>query len=184
MNYCGDSIRVVHPLFPVEGGGSTPTSPLQLYIGRMPVEKAITLNGAWHSRLPAFNYPPQKCIAFGAVHDGRYYATAIWSPPVARMLNHTGRYELRRFAIAADAPRYTASRMLRIMRLLIVRDPPVPAITRLISYQDLGIHTGTIYRAAGWEAVVTGKGGEWVRARRTSGKAQSAAPKQRWELAL
>ena len=35
MDQCGERIRVVHPLFQVEGGGSIPTSPLQLTVGRI-----------------------------------------------------------------------------------------------------------------------------------------------------
>lgn len=182
MNPSGDGIRVVHPLFQAEGSGSTPTSPLQLHVGWTTVQVAIGLNELWHSRLPKFTYPPEKCKALCAEFDGVFYAAAIWSPPVARMLNNTGRYELRRFAIAPDAPQNTASRMLRIMRVLIERK--MPEVCTLISYQDTEVHTGAIYRAAGWRPVVASAGGEWVRKNRTSGVAQSAAPKVRWELQI
>jgi hypothetical protein len=74
---CGESIRVVHPLFQTEGGGSTPTSPLQLHMGWMSVAEAIRLNALWHSRVPAFTNPPEKCKAIGAEHDGIYYAVSV-----------------------------------------------------------------------------------------------------------
>lgn len=185
MNERGDSIRVVHPLFHGEGGGSTPTSPLQLRFGFVSMRVAIALNELWHSRLPAFTSPPERCIGMAAEYDGCYFAAAIWSPPLARMLNHQGIYELRRLAIAPDAPKQTASRMLRIMRLLIKRR--MPDLTRLISYQDTAVHDGTIYKAAGWIEARTDKGGEWARPHlkgRDTGPTQSASPKVRWEYAF
>jgi hypothetical protein len=181
MNTRGDSTRVVHPLFQEEEGGSTPTSPLQLRVGRITMERAIAMNRLWHSRLPEFTSPPERCIAFGAEYDGAFYVSAIWSPPLARMLNNTGRYELRRMAIAPDAPPNTGSRMLRVMRLLLRKMRP--DLARLISYQDTGVHEGTIYKAAGWEAVRTDVGGEWIRNGRSSISAQAATPKVRWEIA-
>ena len=184
MNQCGESIRVVHPLFQTEGGGSTPTSPLQLHVGIVLMKVAKSLNAAWHSRLPAFTSPPERCVGMAAEYLGRYYVASIWSPPVARNLNHQGIYELRRLAIAPDAPKNTASRMLRVMRLLIVRRKP--GLKKLISYQDMGVHTGTIYKAAGWKAVRQDRGGEWARPElgRHNRPAQSAAPKVRWEYDL
>lgn len=179
---CGDSTRVVHPLFQAEEGGSIPTSPLQLRFGFIAMRIAIALNEKWHSRLPAFTSPPERCVAMAAEYEGIYYASAIWSPPLARMLNHQGIYELRRLAIAADAPKLTASRMLRIMRLLIKRR--MPDLKKLISYQDTGAHDGTIYKAAGWKEANLDRGGEWNRPSRYSSPTQAATPKIRWEYAL
>ena len=48
----GDSIRVVQPLFPVEGEGSSPISPLQLEIEEINIDLSRKLNNLWHSRLP------------------------------------------------------------------------------------------------------------------------------------
>lgn len=184
MDTRGDSIRVVHPLFQVEGGGSIPTSPLQLHVGRITVALAVQLNSVWHSRLPQFTSPQGRCVAFGAEYADRWYAVAIWSPPLARMLNYTGRYELRRFAIAPDAPKNTASRVLRIMKKLVPQE--IPGTTILISYQDTAVHEGTIYRAAGWKPVRTDRGGEWSRPAlgRHNRPAQADTPKIRWELDL
>jgi hypothetical protein len=177
----GESIRVVHPLFQVEGGGSIPTSPLQLIVNRVAMETAIALNYIWHSRLPEFRHPPEKCIAFSAEYADRFYAVAIWSQPTARALNHKGMYELRRMAISDDAPRNTASRMLSVMRKLIARLRP--DVQMLISYQDADVHAGTIYKAAGWEprnvSSVSGKG--WNS--RSPNAMQSKANKVRWECA-
>jgi hypothetical protein len=185
MTQRGESIRVVHPLFHGEGGGSTPTSPLQLNIGEITVPLAVELNALWHSRLPVFGVlPVQRPICFGAEHEGIFYACGIWSDPIARKLNDRDWLELRRFAIAPDAPRNTASRMLRVMTLLIRRT--MPRVVRLISYQDTASHTGAIYRAAGWTPAAqhnghrTGSGWDT----RERAEIQTRAPKVRWELVL
>jgi hypothetical protein len=44
--------------------------------------------------------------------------------------------------------------------------------------------SGGIYAAAGWSKTALSAGDEWNRPGRSRPKAQSAAPKQRWELAL
>lgn len=181
LRVCGDSIRVVHPLFPVEGGGSIPTSPLQLVFGWIPIKTAVRLNELWHSRLPDFRWPLDKCQAIGAEYAGLFYAAAIWSHPVARNLNHQGAHELRRLAIAPEAPKNTATRMLRVMRLMIVKR--FPMMKRLISYQDVAVHSGTIYKAAGWEPVKHERGGDWHRSGRQS-RHNRVSPKVRWEYAL
>ena len=59
----GESIRVVHPLFQEEGGGSIPTSPLQLYIGRLHYKTAEGLVREWHSRLPLVAKPERTIHA-------------------------------------------------------------------------------------------------------------------------
>jgi hypothetical protein len=181
MNRSGDSIRVVHPLFPEEGGGSIPTSPLQLEIGQMPVKAACLLNNQWHSRLPELtNW--QACFAYGAICGGLYYAVAIWGQPVAREYNGRGYLELRRMAVHDEAPQNTASRMLRVMRVLIKR--AFPNTVRLISYQDTAVHKGTIYKAAGWRVGGMKKniGTGWLTRNRP--QMQSAADKVRWEYDL
>lgn len=100
----GESIRVVHPLFQVELGGSTPTSPLQLHVGEISLDMAIRLNELWHSRLPNVvknNVQRVRHLAcFCAEHDGIYYASAIWTDPIARLLNGRNWLELRRPALS------------------------------------------------------------------------------------
>lgn len=145
----------------------------------------MRLNEAWHSRLPLtvktnLDSKPHS-IFFGAEYDGVYYAVAMWTDPIARKLNGRNWLELRRLAIAPDAPRNTASRMLRVMALLIRRR--WPHIVRFISYQDTEVHTGGIYKAAGWTIGSTHKVSTgW--ATRPRAAMQSVAPKVRWELNL
>ncbi|MGD0591078.1 MAG: hypothetical protein ABSA44_09805 [Bacteroidota bacterium] len=95
-------------------------------------------------------------------------------------------------AIAPDAPRYTASRMLGIMAKLI--KSKFPQIINLISYQDKEVHKGTIYKAAGWKAIQEHKGGSWNRPNATNswnGKKRTrpdlnkaTGAKVRWERAI
>lgn len=182
---CGESIRVMHPLFQEGKGGSIPTSPLQLRLESIPFDHAKAMNRLWHSRLPRLGtgcIKNQPFLCFAAEYDGRAYAVAIWSNPVARNLPQQTWLELRRLAIAPDAPRFTASRMLRIMELLIRRNRP--HVVRLISYQDIEIHLGTIYAAAGWTKTTINNDGRWDRPNRSRPRAQAEGPKQRWEKAL
>jgi hypothetical protein len=180
-----DSVRVAYPLFQAEGGGSTPTSALQLTIDTISFAEAKTLNRLWHSRLPRMGtgfIENQPFLCFGAEYGGLWYAAAIWSNPVARNLPQHEWLELRRLAVAPDAPRNTASRMLAVMTRLIRRLRP--GVVRLVSYHDTEVHTGGIYRAAGWTATSVNRDGNWNRPGRSRPEAQSVAAKQRWEKAL
>lgn len=123
----GESIRVMHPLFHTGQGGSIPTSPLQLRVERIAFSHARDLNAYWHSRLPRMGtgfIKTMPFLCFAAVFGGRAFAVAIWSNPVARNLPQRQWLELRRLAIAPDAPRFTASRMLSVMARLIRRAAP------------------------------------------------------------
>ncbi len=170
-------------MFHTGNGGSTPTSALQLLVRKCDVHLACALNALWHSRLPHIHWSnivrARMSDCFVAEYEGRYYACAIWSSPVARLLNGRNWYELRRLAIAPDAPANTASRLLRVMRLMIQKERP--EIVKLISYQDTQVHAGIIYRAAGWVPTVRNKDGNWSRPNRKRNVAQSLSPKLRWE---
>ena len=113
-----------------------------------PCEKAhaVELVRLWHSRLPNCQNGPWQ-FAFKAHKDGVTYAVALWNNPSARCLpSHW--LELRRMACSPDAPRFTASMFLGWMARffkLNYRDRE-----KMISYQDLQVHKGTIYKAAGW----------------------------------
>ena len=187
-----DSTRVVLPLFQADDDGSIPISPLHLRIGRISIERAKALNHAWHSQLPIFETGfCQNGWAYGAEYKNRYYAVAIWSNPVALNLPQQAWLELRRFAIAPDAPKNTASRLLRIMRTRITRD--FPLVERLVSYQDEDRHLGTIYKASGWVPTHRHAGGSWSRPMATNLNGSSrtrpdlngaTGPKIRWEYSL
>ncbi len=176
----GDSMRVMHPLFQVEDGGAIPTSPLQMRVTEIPFLLAKHLNQAWHSRLPEFG--AIYSFSFGAQYDGKVYAVAMWSNPVARNLPQHTWLELRRMAVSPDSPRHTPSWMLGVMTRMIRKS--LPDIERLVSYSDTAVHLGTIYKASGWTCTTLSEGGEWCRPSRDRPVAQSSAPKQRWERSL
>ena len=140
-----DLDRLGAPLFETPHG-YLPTKATQLTVEPCDINHARLLVAKWHSRLPETQRGPWK-YAFRASFDGITYGVALWHNPSARMLpSHW--LELRRLAVAPDAPRFTASRMLGQMRRWFqIHEPEAE---KLISYQDMEVHTGTIYRAAGW----------------------------------
>jgi hypothetical protein len=159
-----------------------PHSASQLRLERVDFAQARELNEIWHSRLPRFGtgfIRNQPYLCFAAHYRGVIYAIAIWSNPVARMLPQREWLELRRLAVAPDAPRNTPSRMLSVMARIIRRIRP--DVKNLISYQDMTAHTGAIYRAAGWRATTIRGRGQWTCPSRPRPPSQSSAPKRRWE---
>jgi hypothetical protein len=185
MNPRADGVREARSLFQERGSGAIPTSALQLTVDVISFEDSRRLNRLWHSRLPRIGDPAcimRASLCFAAEFDGLYYAAAIWSHPVNRSLPQDEWLELRRLAVAPDAPKNTASRVLGIMTRFIRKTKP--EVCRLISYQDTEVHTGCIYKAAGWTAGASTKFTDWTNAKRTRPKCQSEADKVRWEKVL
>lgn len=183
-----NDIRIVHPLFYGDiAEALPPVSPKDLEISPCHVKLACNLNAHWHSRLPVIKESNilrnRRQICYAADYDGLFYAVAIWSDPVAanRLKDGDRMLELRRMAIAEDAPFNTASRMISVM----VKDikKRFPDLIKLVSYQDTEVHNGTIYKASGWinESVSTLT--DWSGTRKRD-KAQSDAPKVRWARQL
>jgi hypothetical protein len=177
-----------HPLFQGEGSGAVPTSPLQFTIRKIDMWTAAELNRQWHSMLPRTDIGNLLCgnmsMAFAAEFGGKYYAVAIWSQPIIYAVAKDGKtIELRRLAICDKAPKNTASRMLCVMQRMIAKE--MPHIRRLVSYQAIDVHKGTIYRAAGWKPVGDVSDARPQRlagsAQRSTGPLQTVSPKQRWE---
>lgn len=137
--------RRMAPLFVAEEI-SPPVKASQLTLAPCDPGFARSCVAAWHSRLPYTQAGPWR-LAFAAHHEWTCYGVALWHNPSARGLPQSW-LELRRLAIAPDAPHCTASYMLGGMARWIARN--WPEVTMLISYQDEDVHTGTIYRAAGW----------------------------------
>lgn len=183
---CADDARIACPLFQAEYGGETPTSALQLRFALISEPVFKRLNEAWHSRLPLIGNSHFRAV-YAAEFNNVFYAVAAWSNPVARLLPQRTWLELRRFAIAPDAPKFTASRMLGWMRRDILKR--IPEVERLISYQDMDKHAGTIYKAAGWRPAENFKPRArgwigWGNRPRKGRTNQSVAPRMRWEYAI
>ncbi len=170
--------------------GEYPRLASELTIALCTVEHARSLIKLWHSTLPKTQRGPWQ-YAFAAGFGGITFGVALWHNPSARTL--PGHWlELRRMAVADDAPHCTASRMLGQMARWFRKK--TEGRERLISYQDLAVHKGTIYKAAGWTLVnITNartrdrsKPRPNGRAYRTdtNGTAAHSSPKARWELVL
>ena len=130
-------------------GGAIPTSTLHardLIFEPCPKLYAVEFVRLWHSRLPNTQNGPWS-HAFAAYAGPITYATALWNNPSGRCLPQHWR-ELRRMACCNAAPRNTASRFLAWMVRWFAEHEP--QCEKLISYQDTVVHTGTIYKAAGW----------------------------------
>lgn len=181
-----DSVRAAWPLFQAAGGGSIPTSALQLQVFEISVQRAMRLNAEWHSVLPITDQGNltrnRRYTFYGAEYDHVWYAVAIWTDPVAanRLTDGETALELRRLAIAPDAPKNTASRLLAIMRRRLTKK--YPELTRLISYQSVEHHAGTIYKAAGWSQASESAFVSWQNRDRLPDQITSA--KVRWEFKL
>lgn len=144
----GDSIKGTADC-PSAGDGAIPVSPLHvcdLQFGLCPKPEAVKFIRQYHSRLPNCQNGPWT-HAFWARYNSSTYATALWNNPSGRCLPRHWR-ELRRMACGPGAPRNTASCFLAWMVRWFQRYEPEHE--KLISYQDTEVHTGTIYRAAGW----------------------------------
>lgn len=187
-----DDVAVAFPLFQEDRGGSIPTSALSLHVSEIGMRLARDLNRQWHSMLPRTDLGNLLCgnmsVAYVAECDGIYYAVGIWSQPIIAAMCDGTTIELRRLAICDNAPKNTASRMLKIMRLLLKKK--FPHIRKGISYLAVDVHKGTIYRASGWNPI-----GKIVAARpqrfsnankntRATGPVQTTSRKQRWEISL
>jgi len=124
-----------------------PTKARDLTCNRCAVDHARELIRLWHSRLPKTQRGPWM-YAFRAAVDDYSYAVALWNNPSARTL--PGHWiELRRMAVAPDAPHCTASWFLGAMAKWFMENASQHEV--MISYQDEEVHQGTIYKAAGWK---------------------------------
>ena len=139
--------RLLSPLF-ISEPAPPPAKASMLNVRPCPTQTARPLIAEWHSRLPTTQRGPWS-LAYVAEYGETAFAVALWHNPSARTLPQDW-LELRRLAVAPDAPHCTASMMLGRMRKHIRAHRP--DIVHLISYQDEDVHTGTIYRAAGWTA--------------------------------
>lgn len=182
--------RRMAPLFEPEQH-SAPSKASELVVSPCATSLACEMVREYHSRLPKVQNGPWK-LAFAAQYRNTCFGAALWHNPSARGLPQDW-LELRRLVVAPDAPHCTASRMLGQMTRWIRRY--MPEVSRVISYQDVDVHTGTIYRAAGWTPAYFSKprlrdrSKPRVGTRRSyridlNGTPPASAGKVRWELEL
>lgn len=143
------------------------------------------LNELWHSRLPKIHWSNvvrnTHYICYTIYCGDMVCGTGIWSSPVAQNRFANGRelLELRRLAIANNAPPNTATRAIALMQDDIKK--AMPDIKKLISYQDTGVHKGTIYKASNWTIGAETPFIDWSTTKRKRSAIQSDASKIRWE---
>lgn len=160
-----------------------PKSPKIMSLKIIGVRHAMRFNEMWHSRLPQTIegnlLRNKRCVFYGAEYQDHCFASAIWTDPVAnnRLSKEHIWFELRRLAVAPDAPKFTATWMIAKM----IKDirKRFPDVTRLVSYQDCEVHKGTIYAASNWTADHISDGQSWNETRKRN-KEQSLSAKKRW----
>jgi hypothetical protein len=161
-----------------------PSSPKLMNLREVGVDYAMEKNMDWHSRLPVTSHSNMirnaHKVFYGAEYQDHCFAVAMWTDPVAgnRMSKDHVWLELRRLAISPDAPKFTATWMISQM----VKDikKRFPDVTKLVSYQDTEVHTGTIYKAANWVLDSVSKFQEWSSEKRQRNALQTKADKIRW----
>ncbi len=151
---------------------------------------AAELNRQWHSLLPRTDLGNLLCgnmsVSYGFRYHDDWYAVAIYSQPIIRSLCDGSTIELRRMAVCNKAPKNTATRFLAVTRRQM--STKFPHIRRIVSYQAIDVHHGTIYKADNWIPV-----GDIVDARpqrltgsrqRATGPLQTRSRKRRWEIRI
>jgi hypothetical protein len=162
---------------------------MALNIKRIDTATARAFIAQHHSRLPHTQKGPWK-LAHGGYYNGTLVGVALWHNCSARGLPQNW-LELRRMAICSEAPPNTASQMLSAMRADIRRAYGYDTV--LVSYQDVAVHHGTIYKASGWTPVAISRPRHRDRtplrsgtARKYRSDANGAAPaasaKIRWQI--
>jgi hypothetical protein len=171
---------VQEPLF-WDGKFEIAKSPKVLSFDVIKPQLASRLNSLWHSRLPAIHWSNivrnRYYVCYGVHYMGVWVACAIWSSPVNQHFDIVKTLELRRMAISELCPKNTATNL--ISRMIKDIDNRIPLVTKLISYQDTGVHLGTIYKASNWFVDAETKFNTWGKSRRRS-LDQSQADKIRW----
>lgn len=136
---------VVHQVarlpFQAGEGGSSPTPRLH-FTSATAVEVAPLL--ARNHYLGPLNAAKH---GFAGWVDDRLVACQLWRHPTARMLPSDGSFlELSRWCLTPEAGENAGSRMMGWARRQLRRHARFG-----VSYSDLTKHTGSLYRASGWE---------------------------------
>jgi len=103
-----------------------PQTPKAMTLHKLKPQFASELNREWHSRLPIIHWSNivrnRNYICYGACYDWQYFGVGIWSSPVNQNFDFDTVLELRRLAIAPNAPKFTATWMIGKMVKAIRED--------------------------------------------------------------
>jgi len=171
---------IQEPLF-YQGDFNTPITTKELSVNIIKPQLASKLNKQWHSRLPMIHWSNivrnRYYVCYGISHNGIWIGCAIWSSPVNQNFDIVSTLELRRLAISELCPKNTAT--FAIGKMIKDIKKRLPLVSKLISYQDKEVHTGTIYKAANWYIDAETKFNTWNKSRNRAAD-QSKADKIRW----
>ena len=143
----GDSVAAAYPLFPEEGDGSIPISPLQIRPISHKLAKAFVEH--WHY---SKKIPTGKNIEFG-LYDDALYAVIVYgvgvNPYQAQSLKVKSVIEIKRMCRREPKLSYPLSRFIRLTQRMVHRIYPHDAVVAFAD-QEQG-HAGTVYKAAGFQ---------------------------------
>lgn len=147
------------------------------------------VHGDWLARWIAerhyLGYSPAGARLRLAVYfEGNLVGGMLWERPAARALDQVQTLELSRMYLKDACPKNSESRVLAVATRIIRAE--LPGVSTLIAYADPAHgHSGTIYKAAGWEFAGETKPRPW--SQRPDGRHRrnaSVGPKLRWILRL
>jgi len=151
---CGDSLRQERSSNPTTGGGSSPTSPLQLVVKSITKNQAAQFYKKWHY-LGGQGF--LACHNFGAFYEDVLVGSISFHPPSAVQTvkglfgttDQRGFWEIGRLAMTDSCPQNSESRFIRVSLRLLQQMLEVRAV---ITYADSSVgHTGVVYKAAGFK---------------------------------
>lgn len=155
MKTCGDSSMVEQDLFQNLGGGSIPTSPLQLFFREVNYLTATNFYKKWHY-LGETDF--LSTINYGAYFNNILYGVISYGTPNAKNLKgywnsktQYGWWEIKRLAMSDIAPKFSESRFIGITIKILRKYFYVKGI---ITLADTKVnHVGTIYKASGFDYI-------------------------------
>lgn len=165
-------------LIPQEGGGSIPTSPLQLIIKKTNLDTIKSGCKQWHY---SGYCQPQNMLNFAVWFENRVVGVVQYGVPCGanRMTNGKITLELIRLALCPDCPKNSATRVMSVCEKIIKK--VYPRYKYLVSYSDDSRHIGTIYKAGNFKNIGKTEGNDWTnRPGRERSKNLSKTVKTKW----
>ena len=149
---------------------------------------ACMLNELWHSRLPKIHWSNvvrnTHYVCYSFSYNEAIIGVGIWSSPIAQNRMKDGKkiLELRRLALSKFCEKNTATFVLsKMIKLIKIK---FPELIKLVSYQDVDVHHGTIYKAGNWQMKGQLDLLDWTTSKRKRNALQSDSAKVRWEYPL
>ena len=167
---------VVQIELPIEMPISIPTSAKSLVVKEVHSEWI----DKWIAERHYLGYCPWGArLRLAVYHDGQCVGGMLWGRPTAREYDQVRMLELTRMYLDDICPRNSESRCLALATKIIRKK--FPEVHTLISYSDPAYgHTGTIYRAAGWQFDGITKGHPWNPRNGKPRRNVAIGPKIRW----